>query len=296
MRSRSPQKAIHPSLRALASAGPAVVTGAGSGIGRALAVASADAGFDVVLADIDDERLAATAALCTGRGSRVVVDRLDVADRDAVLAHADRVETELGAPALVVTAAGTTMVSLLENEDDDAARRVLAVNWSGVRNGVESYLPRMEREGRGSLVTIGSAFGLRGCPLQSAYSASKFAVRGYTEALQTELMRRSSPVHMHCAHPGAVRTAIADDAVYTDDAVRRRTTFVFDHLLPATSPSSAAETVLAGVARGRRRILVGGDARLLDLAARVTGGPGQHRIVAASARALRRARHRTPTT
>ncbi|MBE7161527.1 MAG: SDR family NAD(P)-dependent oxidoreductase, partial [Williamsia herbipolensis] len=146
------------------------------------------------------------------------------------------------------------------------------------------------------LVTIGSAFGLRASPLQSAYSASKFAVRGYTEALQTELIRRSSPVRVHCVHPGAVRTAIADDAVYTDDAVRRRTTIVFDHLLPATSPSAAARTVLGGVVRGRRRILVGADARLLDLAARVTGGPRRHRLVTASIRALRRARRPSPTT
>ncbi|GAA1893594.1 SDR family NAD(P)-dependent oxidoreductase [Williamsia serinedens] len=268
------------------------MTGAGSGIGRAIAVAAADAGFDVALVDIDDERLAVTAARCRDRGGRVVVDRLDVADRPAVLAHAERVEADLGAPALAATAAGTTMVALVENEDDDAARRVLAVNWYGV----EAYLPRMERRGRGSLVTIGSAFGLRASPLQSAYSASKFAVRGYTEALQTELIRRSSPVRVHCVHPGAVRTAIADDAVYTDDAVRRRTTLVFDRLLPATSPSSAAETVLTGVARGRRRILVGADARLIDVAARVTGGPGRHRLLTACTRALRRARHPSPTT
>ncbi|MEH3154512.1 MAG: SDR family NAD(P)-dependent oxidoreductase [Gordonia paraffinivorans] len=272
------------------------MTGAGSGIGRAVAVALADACFDVVLVDIDAERLAATADRCRGGGGHVVVDPHDVADRDAVQAHAARVEADLGVPTLVVAAAGTTMVALVENEDDDAARRVLAVNWSGVRNGVEAYLPRMEGRGRGSVVTIGSAFGLRASPLQSAYSASKFAVRGYTESVQTELIRRSSPVRVHCVHPGAVRTAIADDAVYTDDAVRRRTTRVFDRLLPATSPSSAAATILDGVVRGRRRILVGADARLLDLTARVTGGPGQHRLVAAASRTIRPPRRPSTAT
>jgi short-subunit dehydrogenase len=289
-RSRIARESLCASVRTVVGEGPAVVTGAGSGIGRQIALALAQARVDVVLVDIDRGRLDATAARCRDRDVRVHISALDVADRRAVLDHAARVDAELGTPTMVVAAAGVAMVGLTENEDDEAARRVLAVDYRGVRNNVEAYLPAMERRGAGTLVTVGSAFGLRAAPFQSAYSASKFAVRGYTESLQTELMRRSSPVRVHCVHPGAVRTAVARDAFYTDDAVRRRTVRVFDRLLPATSPSTAATTILSGVVRGRRRILVGADARLLDLAARLTGGPGRHRFLGAAARASRRHR------
>ncbi|MGJ0120933.1 SDR family NAD(P)-dependent oxidoreductase [Williamsia sp. MIQD14] len=275
LRSMMERDRLRETVDSWAHRGPAVITGAASGIGRAMAETLAGYGVEVVVSDIDEAGVEETARRCRARGTNAHNHRLDVSDRDAVYAHARSVVDLLGVPQLVVNCAGLTTIALIENERDADGRRVFEVNLDGVVNGTDAFLPEMRRAGSGHLINVSSAFGLGAAPLQSSYSASKFAVRGYTESIQLDLLRDRSPVGVHCVCPGAVRTGIARTARYTDSRVRRRVTTVFDHVIPATRPERAARTILAGVMRGRRRIVVGVDGRLLDVLTRLTGGTWQ---------------------
>ncbi len=247
----------------------AVVTGAASGIGRALARRLAAHGCPVALADHDAAGLEATAAALP---TPVLARALDVRDRAAVGALAAEVAAWAPAPlGVVVNNAGVTTVQGLADgvPEDDAW--VLDVNLGGVVNGTRAFLPLLLAQDAGAIVNTSSVFGLMGAPHQSAYCASKFAVRGFTEALRLEL--RGTGVRAVVVHPGGVRTDIVNNARWRADHRGRhadRDAAARDFAAAAlTSPERAAEVIHRGVERGDARILVGPDARVIDLLTRV---------------------------
>ncbi len=247
----------------------AVVTGAGSGIGRAVARRLAAHGCPVALADWNEEGLEETAASIDGP---VLARKLDVRDRQAQMAFAAAVAEWAPAPlGMVFNNAGVTVLQSVADAAPEDDEWVTDVNFNGVVHGVRAFLPLLLRQDAGVVVNTSSVFGLIGFPHQTAYCASKFAVRGYTEALRQEL--RDTNVHAVVVHPGGVRTNIVANARFRSD-FRNRTP---DHAtatrefasIARTTPERAAEIIHSGVRRGRSRILVGPDAVAFDLLVRV---------------------------
>ncbi|WP_020666739.1 SDR family NAD(P)-dependent oxidoreductase [Amycolatopsis nigrescens] len=264
----------------------AVITGAGSGIGRALALNLAGKGAALALSDVDSARAADTAAHCEKAGARVQSYQLDVADRGAVLAHAEQVAGEFGKVNLVVNNAGVALTGTVAEMTWDQLDWIVGINFGGVVNGTKAFLPHLIASGDGHLVNISSVFGLIGVPSQSAYNATKFAVRGFTEALRQEMLIEKRPVRVSCVHPGGIRTNIARDARAaasrnTDELAR-----AFDKIA-RTSPEAAAATILRGVARNSPKILIGADAYLIDALPRVFGATYQRLVALAAKRTLR---------
>jgi NAD(P)-dependent dehydrogenase (short-subunit alcohol dehydrogenase family) len=248
----------------------AVVTGAGSGIGRALALALADRGCRLVLADVAPAGLAEVDAACAVRGADVLTAVVDVADAEAVEDLARRAVERFGGVQLVFNNAGVALSADATDQSLADIRRVLDVNLWGVIHGCQTFLPRLLEAGEGHLVNVSSLFGLLAAPGQSAYNASKFGVRGYSEALAVELAVARSPVRVSTVHPGGVATNIARHAVVGSrgDAEQLRATF---DAMARTSPDEAARVIIRGVERNRRRILVGADAKVLHLLVSLAG-------------------------
>ncbi|WP_044871488.1 SDR family NAD(P)-dependent oxidoreductase [Pseudomonas sp. LFM046] len=243
----------------------AVITGAGSGIGRALAGQLAAQGCHLALADIDADSLEATAAPLRREGLRLSTHVLDVADRDAVHVFADRVMTHHGGAHLVINNAGVTVSQTIAELRYDDFEWLMGINFWGVVHGTKAFLPHLLAQGEGHIVNLSSIFGIVSVPTQGAYNASKFAVRGFTEALRQELHR--TPIKVTCVHPGGIRTNIARSARFYQGADGRtdasRAAARFDRLA-RTSAEQAAGIIIKGVQSGRPRIMVGADARFLD--------------------------------
>lgn len=245
----------------------AAITGAGSGMGRALAEALARDGCAVALSDVDDRGLAQTAHLVEQLGGRVHTAHVDVSDARAVDAWARQVAAELGGVGLLFNNAGVAASSTIAELDLEDLRWVMGVNFWGVVHGTAAFLPLLAREPAAHLVNTSSVFGLLALPTMGPYNASKFAVRGYTEALQQELA--GSSIHVTLVLPGGVKTGIAARAriahnvagrYVTDEEGGRR---AFEALL-RTTPERAAEVILRGVRQRRRRVLIGRDAHVID--------------------------------
>ena len=260
----------------------AVVTGAASGIGRALSYDLARRGATLAISDVDMTGLAETAKHLRVIGTRVHQARLDVTDRAAVLSYADEIAAEFGAVHIVVNNAGIAFTGDVEKMTFEQMERVMDVDFWGVVNGTKAFLPHLIASGDGHVVNISSLFGLLSMPGQSAYNAAKFAVRGFTEALREEMLVNGHPVRVTCVHPGGIKTAIARNAGAVDGEDAATLAQFFDAKLARTSPESAARTILRAVTGNRPRAVVGLDARLLDLLVRVTG-PGYERLVALGA-------------
>ena len=249
----------------------AVVTGAGSGIGRALAVQLAEQGCHLAISDIDERGLAGTMDLLPRREElKVSSHRLDVSDRAAFAAYAAEAARFLGKVDIVINNAGVASRPLMLNEYDYAEyERVIGVNLWGVIHGSHEFLPHLLANPGSHLVNISSIFGLVAPPQNGAYCLTKFAVRGYTEALRADL--KGSGVQVSCVHPGVIATNIASAAGASDDVVK-----LFAE--KGMSADKAAATMLKGIARGKARILVTFGARLLDTLQRLSPG-GYHRLV-----------------
>ncbi|MGW6824120.1 SDR family NAD(P)-dependent oxidoreductase [Streptomyces sp. NPDC055005] len=247
-----------------------VVTGAGSGIGRALALRLADLGVDLALCDIDVDGAEATAVRCEAKGVGVKVDRLDVTEREAVLAYADEVRAHFGRVNQIYNNAGVAFYGEVARESFKDIERVLDVNFWGVVNMTKAFLPHLIESGDGHVVNVSSLFGLITYPGQSAYNASKFAVRGFTECLRQEMLLARHPVRVTCVHPGGIKTAVARNATAAAGLDAAGIARAFDRRLALHSPEMAAETIVEGVARGRARVLVGAEAKALDLLGRVS--------------------------
>jgi NAD(P)-dependent dehydrogenase (short-subunit alcohol dehydrogenase family) len=257
----------------------AVVTGAGSGIGRALACDLARRGATVAISDIDATGLAETAKQLRVIGARVHETRLDVTDRAAVLRYADEVTAEFGTVNIVINNAGIAFTGDVEKMSFEQIERVIDVDFWGVVNGTKAFLPHLIASGDGHVVNISSLFGLMAVPGQSAYNAAKFAVRGFTEALREEMLVNGHPVRVTCVHPGGIKTAIARNAGAVDGEDPAALAEYFDRRLAKTSAESAARTILRAVIGNRPRSVVGLDAKALDLLVRIAG-PAYQRLVA----------------
>ena len=260
----------------------AAITGAGSGIGRALAKDLARRGTHLALADIDEVGLAETVTQCEGAGVKVTAAAVDVADRAAVQAWADQVVDEHGRVNLVVNNAGVALGATVEGMAYADLEWLMGINFWGVVHGTKAFLPHLKATGEGHIVNLSSVFGLISIPSQSAYNAAKFAVRGFTDALRMELEVERCGVSCTTIHPGGIKTNIARNARMDDSvaalAGRGDAAAEFDRLL-MTSPEKAARQILTAVARNRRRALIGPDAKVLDLVGRLPAGAYQRVIV-----------------
>ncbi|WP_181773474.1 SDR family NAD(P)-dependent oxidoreductase [Amycolatopsis pittospori] len=248
----------------------AVVTGAGSGIGRALAVELAGRGAKLAVSDVDAVRVAETVALCEKAGATAKAYELDVADRAAVLAHAEEVATDFGGADLVVNNAGVALGVMVEEMTWDDYDWLMGINLGGVVNGTKAFLPQVIGSGDGHIVNVSSVFGFIGVPTQSAYNAAKFAVRGFTEALRQEMLIARHPVKVSCVHPGGIKTNIARDARGGAEQDMGKAAHGFDKIA-RTTPEKAAQTIVRGIERGTPRILIGADAYVIDAIPRVLG-------------------------
>jgi NAD(P)-dependent dehydrogenase (short-subunit alcohol dehydrogenase family) len=258
----------------------AVVTGAGSGIGRALALDLARAGARVEVSDLVSDAAEETAARARELGAWAKATTLDVADAEAVARYAEAVEAEHGRVDLVINNAGAALAALVTEQRLEDVLAVLDVNLRGVIHGTQAFLPALHRAPAGRLVNLSSVFGLVPMPYNSAYAASKYGVRGYTEALAIELDMARSPVAVTCVHPGGVATGIVDNARTAPGNEELAQGFKQALRMP---PETAARIILRGVARRRRRVLVGGDAWALHATGLVLGHRWQ-RLIAAGAR------------
>jgi NADP-dependent 3-hydroxy acid dehydrogenase YdfG len=257
----------------------AVITGAGSGIGRALALNLAAKGARLALSDIDTEGLAETARHAHALGAEVKSDPLNVAEREAVLVYADDVVAHYGVVHQVYNNAGIAYNGDVEKSEFKDIERIIDVDFWGVVNGTKAFLPHVIASGDGHIVNVSSLFGLIAVPGQSAYNAAKFAVRGFTEALRQEMLVAKHPVKVTCVHPGGIKTAVARNATVADDQDAQSFAEFFDKRLALHSPEMAAETIVTGVAKGRARVVVGWEAKALDVLARVIG-PAYQRVIA----------------
>ena len=247
----------------------AVITGAGSGIGRSLAQRLCACGCPLAIVDANAEALAETAASLDGPK---LVRTLDVRDRDGQLALAAEVRGWSPAPiGAVFNNAGVAMGSPLAETSPEDDERVFAINFDGVVNGVRAFLPLLLAQRDGAIVNTSSIFGLVGARDQTAYCASKFAVRGFTDSLRQEL--KGTGVRAVVVHPGGTKTNIIRSAhMHTDvrDGRTREEHAAAFEARARTTPEQAAEIIHSGVDRGKARILIGPDARFVDVLSRIT--------------------------
>jgi NADP-dependent 3-hydroxy acid dehydrogenase YdfG len=262
----------------------AVITGAGSGIGRALAVNLAKKGAKLALSDIDTEGLAETVGQAEALGATVKSDRLNVAEREAVLAYAEAVVAHFGEVHQVYNNAGIAYNGDVEKSEFKDIERVIDVDFWGVVNGTKAFLPHVIASGDGHIINISSLFGLIAVPGQSAYNAAKFAVRGFTEALRQEMLIAKHPVKVTCVHPGGIKTAVARNATVADEQNAQTFAEFFDKRLAIHSPEMAAATIVDGVRKGRARVVIGWEAKALDVLARIIGSSYQRIIATAVAK------------
>ena len=245
----------------------AVVTGAASGIGRELARQLAAAGATLAISDVDRAGLNETRKACGDAEVRAYP--LDVSKREAVFAHAAAVKRDFGDVHFLFNNAGVSLAATFEHSTIEELEWLLGINLWGVIYGTKAFLPTMLAQREGCIVNLSSVFGLIGMPAQSAYNIAKFGVRGLTESLWREL--DGTGVRAVSVHPGGIRTRIEKSAPlgkFAGDYERKVMKAVADALV--TPAEDCAREILAGVAEGSKRIVTGNNARLIDLAARIS--------------------------
>jgi len=255
----------------------AAITGAASGMGRTLAVELARRGCNLALSDVNETELAKTAELAGQHGVRVTITKLDVANRDAVYAWADQVVRDHGKVNLIFNNAGVALSVSVEHVKITDFEWIMGINFWGVVYGTQAFLPHLKASGDGHIINTSSLFGLMAVPTQGTYNSTKFAVRGYTEALRMELEMEGACVSATCVHPGGIATNIAmagkvDPSMEkitgaSIEAQKRRA----NKMISTTTPESAALQILAAVEKNARRVLVGPDAKALDKVVRILG-------------------------
>jgi NADP-dependent 3-hydroxy acid dehydrogenase YdfG len=249
----------------------AVVTGAGSGIGQALAIELARSGASVAISDINTEGLAETERRLKEIGAPVKADRLDVTEREAFELYADSVVERFGKVNQIYNNAGIAFAGDVEVTGYKDIEKVMDVDFWGVVNGTKVFLPHLIASGDGHVINISSIFGLFSVPGQAAYNAAKFAVRGFTEALRQEMTVAGHPVKVTTVHPGGIKTGIARNMTTAEGLDKDELAETFDKKLASTSPEKAARIILDGVRKNKARVLVGTDAKVLDAIVRVSG-------------------------
>lgn len=252
-----------------------VVTGAGAGIGRALALALARRGARLAISDVDPEGLAETVRLAEALGAEVHAAELDVADRDAFAEYVDAVLSRFGVVNQVYNNAGVWLTrSILDSEFEDF-ERLWSIDVWGVLHGTKLFLPHLIASGDGYVINLSSINGILAQGNTSHYCSAKFAVRGLTESLRLELEAAGHPVRALVVHPGGINTTIASSALRRELADGEplstrdlRLERLYDKVILRMRPDAAAEVILGAVARDSSRVLVGTDAKLIDLAVR----------------------------
>jgi short-subunit dehydrogenase len=241
----------------------AAISGAGDGIGRALAIQLNAAGCDLWLCDINETKLLQTCELLDGAGGRVASRKVDCGSRDQIFQWAEAVAAEADCLDALFNNAGVGYGARFEDSTEANFQWLIDINFWGVVHATRAFLPLLTQSERGHLVNLSSIFGMVGIPTQSAYNAAKFAVRGFSEALQAEYL--DSRLVVTCVHPGGIQTNIARSARIDGDGQassedERDAQF---RKLAHTTPERAADIILHATVRGKRRVMVGWDAWLL---------------------------------
>lgn len=246
------------------------ITGAASGIGEATARRFAREGYALALSDRDAQGLEAVAEALRAQGTRVHAQVVDVAQETELAAWAEALSTEFEHLDVLVNNAGISIYGDFHVMRDDEFERVMDINFRAVVRGTRLLLPMLSTAPRGTIVNISSLFGIIGVPGQTAYCASKFAVRGFSEALREEL--RHQGMHVVCVHPGAIRTRILDNATYAQELeggdALEKTKALFARM--GTSPSVVADRIHRAVVRKEPRVLVTRETHIMDTLARLT--------------------------
>lgn len=271
----------------------AAITGAASGIGRALAIALARRGCHLALSDVNASGVRESAEAARGAGVRVTEACVDVADRDAAHAWAAQVVRDHSKVHLIFNNAGVALASTVDATDYADFDWIMGVNFWGVVHGTKAFLPHLRASGEGHIVNVSSVFGLFAQPGQSAYNASKFAVRGFTESLRQELEVLGWPVSATSVHPGGIKTNILRASRYRPsmdtllEASEDQAKSMFEKAF-ITTPERAAEIILRAVAKNKRRVLVGPDAWLVDKVQRLLPSAYQRLVIKVVNRGKRR--------
>ncbi|HYZ67758.1 MAG TPA: SDR family NAD(P)-dependent oxidoreductase [Mycobacterium sp.] len=263
----------------------AVVTGAASGIGQALANELARRGAKLAISDIDTDGLAHTEQQLRNLGAEVKADRLDVTERESFMAYADAVNAHFGTVNQIYNNAGITFIGDIEVIDFKDIERVFDIDFWGVVNGTKAFLPHLIASGDGHVINMSSMFGLFGVQGQAPYNAAKFGVRGFTESLRQEMKRAGHPVKVTCVHPGYIKTAIARNAGAPESLDISGAAATFDKVA-ITSPQRAAKIILRAVEKDKARVLPGPDAKLFDAIVRVMGAGYMRLLVPINRRLL----------
>lgn len=239
-----------------------VITGAGSGIGRALAQQLDKQGALLSLSDVNQNGLQET---LDSLSRKHFSELLDVADREAVYANAEATEKRFGPASVVINNAGVAVAQTIADLSYEDFEWVMDINFWGMVYGTKAYLPQLQTHKEAAVANVSSVFGLFSLPTQGAYNASKFAIRGFTEALRSEMA--GTGLSVHSIHPGGIRTDIAKNSRFyvgpgqiTD---QKKASGLFDKVT-VTSPQTAAKTIIKGIQRKQERILIGPDARVFD--------------------------------
>ena len=273
----------------------AVITGAGSGIGRALSIALAKEGCVLALADINEAGLKETARLAQAHGVKVSSHRVDVSDKEQMRTFPEEVVKAHGRVQVLVNNAGVTVSHTVHDMTLEDFEWIVGINFWGVVYGCKFFLPWLEKEPEAHIVNLSSLFGLIGVPTQASYCATKFAVRGFTESFRAELEEGGSPVRITSVHPGGIDTDIVRNGRF-----RQGVSGVSTHeemvewfkKLAITTPERAAGEIVKAIKRARPRLLIGRDAKILSLIQRLMPVRYQAVVTAMLGRAGRRSRLR----
>ena len=264
----------------------AVITGAGSGMGRYLAVLLAKDGADVSVCDVNEETLNETVEMLRKYNVSVSSHLLDVSDKEAIEALPGKVIEQHGKVDMVFNNAGVTTGTHFKDMDENNWDWVMGINFDGVINSTRAFIPHMVDCPEAAIVNTSSIFGMVAVPGQTVYHATKFAVRGFTESLAMEMKETNPNLQIHCVHPGHIGTNIAADARFDEENFNQDETQVSNSIFTRNAPKSqkemgdlfreggmhpskAAEIILNGVKKNKTRIFIGLDAKLLDLSQRI---------------------------
>ena len=269
-----------------------VITGAGSGMGREMALLAATRGALLAVSDWNEEALAETVDLLKAAGARELrSDVVDVSDRAAVADLAQAVVEQFGRVNMVVNNAGVTVTGDFEEMTYDDFDWIVGVNFLGVVNGTKEFLPHLIASGDGAVVNISSLFGLISMPGQTAYNATKYAVRGFTEVLREEMLINGHNVSVTCIHPGGIKTGIARNGRKTASQDAAAIDSFFDKKLARMTAEKAARIILDGALSGKARVLVGLDAHLMHHFAKTLGSRYQDVVARVAPKVMP---HRSP--
>jgi len=254
----------------------AAITGAASGIGRALALELAKQQCDLALSDVNEAGLQETAEKARALGVKVTTAVINVADREQMHGWADQVVKDHGKVNLIFNNAGVALGNTVEDAKYEDYEWIMGINLWGVIYGTKAFLPYIKQTGDGHIINVSSIFGLFAQPTQSGYNMTKFAVRGFTESLRQELDLQNCGVSATCVHPGGIKTNIARSARMSNSVLSltggkgstEKMTQQFEKMF-VTTPETAANVILNAVKRNSRRVLIGNDAKATDLMQRM---------------------------